>query len=114
MMTLREMFAKDLPTFISAGGLSKLHTLNGVILQAATRHYTSEMSGRMSDQYESVHGEHLSVQLKAEDLLRKCANLPVEGDRLQFDGRWYDVESCENEFGICRLVLTSYRGAYVR
>lgn len=114
MMSLREMFKKDLPTFISAGGLSKLHTLNGVILQAATRHYTSEMSSRLSDQYESVHGEHLSVQFKAEDLLRKCATLPVEGDRLNFDGRWYDAESVENEFGICRLVLTSYRGAYVR
>ena len=114
MMSLREMFARDLPTFIHSGGLSKLHVLNGVMLQAATRDYTSEMSSRLSDQYESVHGEHLSVQFKAEDLLRKCATLPVEGDRLKFDERWFDVASCENEFGICRLMLTSYRGAYVR
>lgn len=108
------MFRDDLITdhevFLNTREFAALHTLENVLLDCTTRRYTSKLSGRQSDDYDGLHGEHLAVQFRATDYLRKGLALPKEKERVRFDGRMYTVESAENEFGIVRLVLSSYRG----
>lgn len=98
--------------FFNPTEFSSLHVLNDVILQCVTRRYNEEMSGRQTDHYDGLHGDHMAIQFRADDFFRKEEWLPREGQRVHFDDSWYDVERCENEYGVCRLVLSSYRGAY--
>ena len=110
-MTFKEDLKADLrAVFFNSQELSRLHIINGVILQCVERLYTEQMTGRLGDQYNELHGEHLVIQFRAEDLLRKCARLPHERERLKYDGKLYTVEHAENEYGGCRYTLSSYRG----
>ena len=111
MMTFKEDMKADLESvFFNTKELSRFHEINGVILQSVERWYTEQMTSRLGDQYTELHGEHLVIQFRAEDLLRKCARLPHERERLKYDGKLFTVDHAENEYGSCRYTLTSYRG----
>ena len=110
-MSFKDDVKTDLNSvFFNLQELTGYHVLDGVILQCAVRDYTEQMTGRLSDQYNELHGEHLVIQFRAEDFLRKHERLPHERERLTFDDRRYTVEHAENEYGCCRYTLTSYRG----
>ena len=111
--TFKDYLKRDVEhVFFNVDELAGLHNLNGIYLHAVTQRYTERLTDRQSDQYEGLHGDHLMVQCRAADVLKKVSELPKENERVQFDGQWYDVLSSENEYGVLRLTLTSYRGTY--
>lgn len=111
MSTFKEDMSTDLHSvFFNSRELSSFHVVNGVILQCVVGQYTQEMTSRLSDQYTELHGDHLVIQFRAEDFLRKRERLPHERERLKFDGKFYTVERAQNEYGCCRYRLSSYRG----
>lgn len=110
-MTFKDDLKADLESvFFNPNEFSRLHIINGVFLQCVERKYSEQMTSRLGDQYTELHGDHLVIQFRAEDLLRKCDRLPHERERLKYDGKMYTVEHAENEYGGCRYTLTSYRG----
>lgn len=111
VMTFKDDLKADLrAVFFNSQEFASFHNINGIILLVTERQYTEQMTGRLSDQYTELHGEHLVIQFRAEDLLRKSSRLPHERERLKYDGKMYTVEHAENEFGGCRYTLSSYRG----
>lgn len=100
--------------FMDVRELASYHELSGVMLAATVRRYEDLMSRRQGDDYPALHGDHIYVQFRAEDYLRKKARLPSQKQRLELDGQKYAVETIEVEYGLVRLKLSSYRGSYAR
>ena len=113
VVTFKDDLKRDLDrVFFNPTELSSFHRLNDIVLQCVTRRISVALSSRVSEQYDGLHGDQLIVQCRAADIQSKVEELPKENERVKFDGQWYDVISCENEYGSIRLTLASYRGAY--
>lgn len=111
MRTLKEQLRRDLEgVFFNATELSSLHELEGVLLQAVVGRHTSEMSGRLGDHYAGLHGDHISIQFRTSDFLRKNERLPCEGEEVKLDGSIWTVSRSQDEYGGARLELEHYRG----
>lgn len=112
-MRLKDDFRADLrDVFFNFDEFAELHELNGVVMAASERRWTERLTDRRSEDYDAVHGESVTLMFRASDFLRKSARLPKEKERVRYDGAWYDVAHASNEYGCCRLELTSQRGRY--
>ena len=113
-MTLKDDLRADIErVFFDVTELAELHELKHVIVPSTKRRYDALMSGRDRDDYDGLHGDHLEIQFRAEDFTRKEERLPREKERILFDGRWFEVERIEVEYGVARLVMSRYRGRHV-
>ena len=109
-MTLKEQFAIDLDIFVELEEFAEEVTIDGVTLKAQKLSSTAEKSARLSEQFDMLHGDYVTLYFKAQDYLAQKKRLPHHGDWVVIDGqKRFDVLSCEEQLGICKLVLSAYR-----
>lgn len=109
-LKFRDDLVEDHNTFLNLEEFADWHELDGVRLRASVRRVLEPMSTRITDERPSLHTARLHIQFRAREFLRHEERLPYEGQRLLFDGRYYKVESIENEFGIVNASIVSYKG----
>ena len=109
-MTLKEAMLSDVDVFLNVGEFAAIRELCGVLLPISYQYYNDALSGRVSDEYEGLHGDHVRLTFRAADFLKKKAHLPREKERVKFRGKNYTIEHSESEFGMCRLEMSRYRG----
>ena len=105
-MTFKEQIAADLDIFVETEEFAELVTIDGVELKAQKLSHTAEKSARLTEQWDKLFGDFVTLYFKREDYKKK---LPVHGQSVIIDGKRFDVLSSENELGICKLVLSAYR-----
>ena len=110
-MTFKEQIAADLDIFVETEEFAELVVIDGVELPAQKLSHTAEKSARLTEQFDKLHGDFVTLYFKAADYSKK---IPVQGQSVIVDGRRYDVLSAELELGICKLVMSAYRQPTLR
>lgn len=105
-MTFKEQLAADLDIFVEVDEFAQEVEIDGVTLKAQKISHTAEKSQRLSEQFEGLHGDYVTLYFKASDYPKK---LPVQGAWIICGGKRYDVLSSAEELGIVKLVLSAYR-----
>lgn len=111
-MTFLEALEADLDVFMNVEEFAVIRELEGVLLKVSYQFYRDEVTGRQSDEYAGLHGDHVALTFRAADFLKKKDHLPREGERIKFRDKLYGVTRSENEFGLCRLECVRYRGRH--
>ena len=105
-MTFKEQIAADLDIFVETEEFAELVTIDGVELPAQKISHTAEKSARLTEQWDKLFGDFMTLYFKRDDYNKK---IPVQGQGVIVDGRRYDVLSSEAELGLVKLVLSAYR-----
>ena len=105
----KEMLQADLAIFINLEEFSEEITLDGVTLPAQITTSTKEKSARLSENFQGLHGDFITVYFKTADYCAARKRLPNYGEYVILNGKRYVVESSSDEGGIAKLVLSSYR-----
>ena len=108
-MSFRDDLQTDLDIFVESEEFAQFVTLDGIYLRAQVDSYTSQKSGNASLNFDALHGDFVTLYFKTADYCGKKKRLPVHGEQIWLDGKRYDVESCEDQLGITKLVLAAYR-----
>ena len=111
-MSFHEQVALDIGNvFLNTEEFVEPHNLDGTELMAVVSiSRTRPKSGTASRNYDGLHGDFATVNIRKEDL----PHIPKEGDNIRLDGRRYTVEECKDIMGMLRLVLSAYRMGGVR
>lgn len=106
MTTFKEQLAADLDLFVELDEFAELVTIDGVELRAQKISHTAEKSQRLSEHFEMLFGDFVTLYFRRDDYDKK---IPVQGQWLVVDGKRFDVLSSADELGIVKLVLSAYR-----
>lgn len=108
-MTFKEQLAADRDIFLSSDEFAEEVTIDGVRLTGQISAYTADKSERLNQQFDGLHGDWLVVYFKADAYTAQRTRLPVQGQWALINGRRFDVVSCAEQGGICKLVCSAYR-----
>lgn len=106
MQSLKEVIAADLDIFVELEEFAQVIELDGVKLPAQKITHTEEKSARLTEQYDGLHGDFITIYFRREDYPKK---LPVQGQWVVVDSRRYDVVSSQEELGMAKLICAAYR-----
>ena len=110
-MTFKEQLAADLDIFVEIDEFAELVMIDGVTLRAQKLSHSAEKSQRLSEQFDGLYGDFVTLYFKRDDYNKK---IPIHGQSIVVDGRRYDVLSSAEELGIVKLVLSAYRQPSLR
>lgn len=105
-MKFTEAIDKDLEIFVSLDEFAEIHEINGYEMNSVFQESTSAKSGNASRNFDGLHGNFQSLYFKRCDMEK----IPQEGESIRVDNRRFTVESSEDQKGIVKLELSSYRG----
>lgn len=109
MRTFKEQIAADFAAvFINPDEFAVECNFNGVDCLAVIQDInTKEDLGidKSGDYYPGAYGSRKQVNIIANTL----PEIPVYGQQIKLDGKFYDVESCDNDMGMLTIVLVANR-----
>ena len=108
-MKLKDDLNNDLQTFLNADEFAEFANVDGVLIAAQISRHTTEKSERLTEQFDGLHGDFITIYFKAEPYIKKRSRLPKKGELCYVDDVRYGVEFAENQAGICKLILSAYR-----
>ena len=108
-MSFRDDLRDDLDIFVESEEFAQFVTVDGVYLRAQVNAHTAQKSGNSNLNFEGLHGDFVTLHFKSSDYCGKKQRLPRKGEQVWVDGARFDVESCEDQLGIAKLVLAAYR-----
>lgn len=108
-MSFRDDLRDDLNVFVESEEFAEFVTLDGIYLRAQVNAHTAQKSGNEKYNFEGLHGDFVTLHFKTADYCGKKQRLPRHGEQVWVNNVRYDVESCEDQLGIAKLVLTAYR-----
>ena len=104
----------DIETFLNEEEFAEKITVDGVELKAVKSESTAEKSSRQNQNFAGLFGDFTNIYFKTDDYLATRKRLPNHGEYSIINGKRYVVETCADEGGICKLVLSAYRQAVLR
>ncbi len=106
-MSFREQVEADIGNvFLNEDEFAEMHTLDGVeLLAVVSTNQTRQRSDRQSRNYDGLHGDWATVNIRKEDFPR----IPKQGENIRLDGKMYKVAECRDIMGMLRLTLAAYR-----
>lgn len=108
-MSFRDDLKRDLDIFVESEEFAEFVTLDGIYLRAQVNAHTAQKSGNETRNFEGLHGDFVTLHFKTADYCGKKSRLPRKTEQVWLNEKRYDVESCEDQLGICKLVLAAYR-----
>ena len=100
--------------FINLKEFGEYATIDGVTLQVQVQYRTERYSALQSQDYETLHGDFVKIFFRTADYCGKNERLPYQGEYCHINGKRYKVQTCKDEMGITRLVVSSYRQEQLR
>lgn len=106
-MSFRDQVASDIDrVFINPDEFAELHTINGEeVLAVVSKDETKKRSRISSRNYDGLHGDFATVNVKKE-LLKA---IPANGQNFKLDGKLYKVDKCTDNMGLLTIELAIYR-----
>ena len=100
---LKDMIARDNEfVFMNNLDFAEEHNIDGKSLLVILENETyKERSKRQSSSYEGFYGEVCILHVRESEL----GYMPVQGQRIVLDGKYFMVESCSNHCGILEISL---------
>lgn len=115
---IKIMFKEDLLSdrdiFLNDNEFAEMITVDGVELKAVRSEYNSKKSSNKAENFAGLFGDFTNIYFKTDDYLATRKRLPNHGEFSIINGKRYVVETCADEGGICKLVLSAYRQAVLR
>ena len=104
----------DRDIFLNDNEFAEMITIDGVELKAVKSESAAEKSTRQNQNFAGLFGDFTLIYFKTDDYCAARKRLPNHGEYSIINGKRYIVETCADEGGICKLVLSSYRQAVLR
>ena len=104
----------DLPIFVELEEFAEMVDVDGIELPAQLMTQSKERSKLVRDQFPRLEGDFTELFFRADDYTAIKKRLPRVHELCYVNGKRYDVISCENELGLCHLVLAAYRQPTLR
>ena len=100
---LKDDVAADIDEiFMDSEDFAEEHNIDGKSLLVILENETyKERSKRQSSSYEGFYGEVCILHVRESEL----GYMPVQGQRIVLDGKYFMVESCSNHCGILEISL---------
>ncbi len=106
-MSFREQVDADIDrVFLNHAEFGDVHKLDNVeLLAVVSTSKTRQRSGVQSRNYEGLHGDFATVNIRKDDFPR----IPKQGENIRLDGKLYKVGECRDNMGMLYLELVAYR-----
>lgn len=107
IMGFKEIVAADIDrVFLNPNEFGEMHRLDDVELCAViSTNQTKQRSKVQSRNFEGLHGEFMTVNIKKSDFPR----IPKQGENIRLDGKLYKVSECRDNMGMLYIELAAYR-----
>lgn len=108
------MNAEDWAIFVETEEFAEMVTIDGIELPAQVMPISKVRSERMREQFDGLSGDFVELYFRTTDYTATRKRLPVYDELTYVNGKRFSVISCQDELGICRLQLASYRQRTLR
>lgn len=114
-MTFKEILPSDNENILMLDEFAEYVKINDVILKAVVEKSTAQKSGNMKLNFKGLMGDFVTLYFRTSDYNGKRERVPRHGERVKvYSDEWacdklFNVVSCQDELGICTLVLDAYR-----
>lgn len=114
-MMFKDLLTSDNAAILMLDEFAEWVRVDGVILRAVIEKSTAQKSGNVKLNYKGLMGDFTTIYFCTADYNGKRERLPRNGERVKvYSEEWgcekqFNVVSCEDELGICTLVLDAYR-----
>lgn len=113
-MSFRDDLKDDLNIFVESEEFARYVNIDGVFLRAQVSTYTDEKSANRSLNFEGLHGDFVTLYFKTCDYCNKKQRLPRKGEQAWINGQRFDVDFCQDQDGIAKVTLATYRQNVLR
>ena len=103
-MKVKELIANDLSVFLNVEEFGEVHIVDNTEIECVFLQHLSQKSGAATKTFEGLYGDFSTLYFKT-------GELPSfhEGESVRIDRNRYTVEFVEDQIGITKLTLSSYR-----
>ena len=114
-MTFKDLLPSDNEAILQLDEFAEYVKIDGVILKAVVEKSTAQKSGSRQLNYKGLMGDFVTLYFRTYDYIGKKNRLPRHDERVKvYSDEWscdklFNVVSCQDELGICTLVLDAYR-----
>lgn len=108
-MTFKDDLREDIGVFVNVTEFGELREVDGVIMPCQMIASTGAKSNRLTDNYDGLLGDFVTLYFRAETYIKKRGRLPRRGEWLYVNDKRFDVESVTNQHGVAKVVLSAYR-----
>nr|DAL11048.1 MAG TPA_asm: Gifsy-2 prophage ATP-binding sugar transporter-like barrel, 4 helix bundle.7A [Caudoviricetes sp.] len=109
MKTFKEQVAADFAAvFINESEFADKHIFNDVSCLAVVQDINTKENlsiDKSGEYYPGAYGARKQVNIIADVL----PEIPVYGQTVKLDGKYYEVESCDNDMGMLTIILMANR-----
>ena len=108
-MKFKDYLPADNITMLNLDEFAEYIELDNVIIRAMILENTSQKSGNRQLNYTGLHGDFTEIFFRTCDYTVKRGRIPKHGEISCVRGKRYTVDRCEDEQGMCHLILSAYR-----
>lgn len=108
-MSFKEQLKEDHGVYLNIEEFGEYWEVDGVLMKVVLQQSTEAKSGRVSENFEMLHGDFAELYFETAKYLKKKKRLPKYGDYVKIGERRYNVVQAKDEQGITYLKLDAYR-----